>query len=135
MTSEAVASTMKQALLGEGLRWDSRRDELLAVDIIDGRVYRARVVENGALSLLREYWVPGTVGAIAPVDGDDGWVMAAGRGFVHLRAGRLAPADPAGGAVREPDERRRLRCPGPVLGGSARRGLPSGGGFLVPARA
>ncbi len=92
MTSEAVASTMKQALLGEGLRWDSRRDELLAVDIIDGRVYRTRVVENGALSLLREYWVPGTVGAIAPVDGDDGWVMAAGRGFVHLAPdGSLRP--------------------------------------------
>jgi sugar lactone lactonase YvrE len=84
VTSEAVASTNNQALLGEGLRWDVRRDELLAVDIIDGRVYRLRVVENGGLSLVREYWVPGTVGAIAPMHGDDGWMLAAGRGFVHL---------------------------------------------------
>ncbi len=30
------------------------------------------------------YTVPGTVGAIAPVEGDEGWVLAAGRGFVHL---------------------------------------------------
>ncbi len=84
MTSEAVASTIKQALLGEGLRWDARRDELLVVDIIDGRVYRSRVVESGELSLVREYWVPGTVGAVAPVGGGDGWMMAAGRGFVYL---------------------------------------------------
>jgi sugar lactone lactonase YvrE len=92
VTSEAVASTINQALLGEGLRWDERRDELLAVDIIDGRVYRARVVEGGALSLVREYWVPGTVGAVAPVSGDDGWMLAAGRGFVHLAPdGSLRP--------------------------------------------
>lgn len=25
------------------------------------------------------------MGAIAPVEGDDGWLLAAGRGFVHLR--------------------------------------------------
>jgi sugar lactone lactonase YvrE len=84
MVSEAVASTTRQALLGEGLRWDARRDELLVVDIIDGAVYRTKVLENGELNLEREYWVPGTVGAIAPVTGDDGWVIAAGRGFMHL---------------------------------------------------
>ncbi len=85
MTSEPVASTIKQALLGEGLRWDARRNELLVIDIIDGRVYRTRVVESGALSLVREYWVPGTVGAVAPMGGDDdGWMLATGRGFVHL---------------------------------------------------
>jgi sugar lactone lactonase YvrE len=84
MTSEAVASTNRQALLGEGLRWDARRDELLAVDIIDGCLFRMRVGEGGGLSLVREYWVPGTVGAMAPMDGDDGWMIAAGRGFVHL---------------------------------------------------
>jgi len=26
----------------------------------------------------------GTVGAIAPIEGDDGWLLAAGRGFAHL---------------------------------------------------
>jgi sugar lactone lactonase YvrE len=92
MTSEAVASSINQHLLGEGLRWDSRRDELLAVDIIDGRVYRTTLLESGALNLVREYWVPGTVGAVAPVGGDDGWVMAAGRGFVYLAPdGSLRP--------------------------------------------
>ncbi len=85
MKSEPVASTIRQALLGEGLRWDSRRNELLVIDIIDGRVYRTRVVDSGALSLVREYWVPGTVGAVAPMGGDDnGWMLATGRGFVHL---------------------------------------------------
>ncbi len=92
MTSEAVASTIYQALLGEGLRWDACRDELLAVDIIDGRVYRLRVVTGGALSVVRQYWVPGTVGAVTPIDHDDGWMMAAGRGFVHLSPdGSLRP--------------------------------------------
>ncbi len=28
--------------------------------------------------------MPGTVGAITPIAGDDGWLLAAGRGFVHL---------------------------------------------------
>ena len=84
MTSEAVACTIRQTLLGEGLRWDSRYGELLGVDILAGRVYRGRVADTGGLHLVREYRVPGTVGAIAPVGGDDGWVLAAGRGFVHL---------------------------------------------------
>ena len=36
MTSDAVVSTTGQAVLGEGLRWDARRGELLAVDILAG---------------------------------------------------------------------------------------------------
>ena len=28
--------------------------------------------------------LPGTVGAIAPIEGDDGWLLAADRGFTHL---------------------------------------------------
>ena len=44
--------------------------------------------------------MPGTVGAIAPVDGDDGWLLAAGRGFVHLSPDgslrTLAEVAPAG---------------------------------------
>ena len=92
MTSDAVASTTSQTLLGEGLRWDARRGELLGVDILAGRVYRGRVDETGGLSLVRDYQVPGTVGAIAPVQGDDGWLLAAGRDFVHLSPdGALSP--------------------------------------------
>ena len=56
------------------------------MDILAGRVYRDRVDDDGSLAPVRVYSVPGTVGAIAPVEGDDGWLLAAGRGFVHLRA-------------------------------------------------
>ncbi len=92
MTGEAVACTVTQAVLGEGLRWDARRNEILAVDILAGRVYRGRVDEDGSLSLVRAYQVPGTVGAIVPVQDDEGWILAAGRGFVYLSVdGDLRP--------------------------------------------
>jgi sugar lactone lactonase YvrE len=84
VTGDAVACTLNQTLLGEGLRWDDRRDEVLGVDILAGRMYRGRVEADGSLSLVRPYWVPGTVGAVMPIAGDDGWILAAGRGFVHL---------------------------------------------------
>jgi sugar lactone lactonase YvrE len=84
MIGEAIACTRGQALLGEGLRWDARRHELLAVDILAGRFYRARVADDGSLSLVRDYWLPGTVGAVVPVHDDEGWLLAAGRGFVYL---------------------------------------------------
>jgi sugar lactone lactonase YvrE len=85
MTSEAVPSTTNQLLLGEGLRWDARRSEMLGVDILAGRVFRGNVGDDGGLSLIRPYWVPGTVGAIVPIKGDEGWLVSAGRGFVLLR--------------------------------------------------
>jgi sugar lactone lactonase YvrE len=81
----AVACTSEQTVLGEGVRWDARRAELLRVDIPAGRVYRDRVDDGGDLVRVRSYELSGTVGAIAPIDGDDGWLLAAGRGFVHLR--------------------------------------------------
>jgi sugar lactone lactonase YvrE len=80
----AVACTSEQTQLGEGARWDARRDELLRVDILAGRLYQDRVDNNGALTLVRACELPTTVGAITPIDGDDGWMLAAGRGFVHL---------------------------------------------------
>ena len=92
MTSDAVASTITQMVLGEGLRWDARRDEVLAVDILDGRISAAGIADDGGLTLIRAYTVPGTVGAIVPVEGDEGWVLAAGQGFVHLSPeGMLQP--------------------------------------------
>jgi sugar lactone lactonase YvrE len=100
MTADAIPCTTEQTVLGEGSRWDDRRRELLAVDILRGRVYRYRVMDDGDLSVVRFYDVPGTVGAIAPIAGDEGWVLAAGRGFVHLSAGGtvrlLAEVAPAG---------------------------------------
>lgn len=81
---EAVACTTEQTVLGEGTRWDARRDELLSVDILAGRVYRHRIDDDGGLIPARTYRVPGTVGAITPVDRDDGWLLAAGQGFTYL---------------------------------------------------
>ncbi len=86
MIGGAVPCTTEQTILGEGARWDARRDELLRVDILRGRVYRDRVAEDGGVIPVRAYDLPFTVGAIAPIEGDDGWLLAAGRGFVHLRA-------------------------------------------------
>jgi sugar lactone lactonase YvrE len=84
VTTEPVACTTEQTQLGEGARWDARRGELLRVDILAGRVYRDRVADDGSLISVRTYEVPGTVSAIAPVENDEGWLLAAGRGFAHL---------------------------------------------------
>jgi len=80
----AVACTTEQTQLGEGVRWDARRGELLRVDILAGRVYRDQVNGDGSLVSSRVYDLPWTIGMIAPVEGDDGWLLGAGRGFVHL---------------------------------------------------
>jgi sugar lactone lactonase YvrE len=88
----ALACTTEQTLLGEGARWDARRGELLRVDILAGIVYRDRVDDTGGLVSIRTYQVPGTVGAVAPIDGDDGWLLATGQGFIHLSPdGSLRP--------------------------------------------
>ena len=81
----AVACSSKQTQLGEGVRWDARRGEMLGVDILAGRVARARIADDGSLAYVREYQLPWTVGMIAPVeDRDGGWLLGAGRGFVYL---------------------------------------------------
>jgi sugar lactone lactonase YvrE len=80
----AVLASSRQTHLGEGIRWDARRDELLAVDIVAGGVYRGRVSDDWTIELVRAYEVPGTVGMVVPVEDDDGWVLGAGRSFVYL---------------------------------------------------
>lgn len=88
----AHAVTSEQTVLGEGIRWDARRDEVLRVDILRGRVYRDRVLADGRLAPVQQYEIGTTVGAIAPIEGDDGWILAAGRGLLHLRPdGRTRP--------------------------------------------
>jgi sugar lactone lactonase YvrE len=82
----AVACTAEQTQLGEGVRWDARRGELLRVDILSGRVYRDVVADDGALAPVRVYELPWPVGMIAPIEGDEGWLLGAGRAFVHLAA-------------------------------------------------
>ena len=101
MTSKAVACTNSQAVLGEGLRWDARRAELLAVDILAGRVYCGGVADDGGLTLTRGYVVPGTVGAITPLEDDEGWVLATGQ-RVHVPVPRrLAATHCQGGPHRD----------------------------------
>lgn len=79
-----IACTTDQTVLGEGVRWDSRRGELLRVDILARRMFRDRVLDDGSLVSARVYDVPWTVGTVAPVDGDGGWLLGAGRGIVYL---------------------------------------------------
>ena len=100
VVTEAVACTTEQTQLGEGTRWDARRGELLRVDILAGRVYRDRVADDGCAGAGPDATTcPGTVGALAPVADDDGWVLAAGQ--------RVHP--PGRGRRAHPDGRRRGR--------------------------
>ena len=82
--SESVPSTTEQTILGEGLRWDAQRGELLRVDIAAGHVFRDRIAGDGSLIPIRTYRLPGTVGAVAPIEGDRGWLLAADRGLAIL---------------------------------------------------
>ncbi len=66
MSPVAIACTTEQTLLGEGVRWDARREELLRVDILGGRVYRDRCSADGGLVAVDTYRIPGTVAAITP---------------------------------------------------------------------
>ncbi len=70
------------------------------MDILAGRVYRDRVLDDGALVPVRVYELPWTVGMIAPIEGDEGWLLGAGRGFVHLAPDgthrTIAEVSPAG---------------------------------------
>ena len=92
MLSDPVACTSEQCQLGEGARWDDRRSELLRVDILAGRVYRDEVYADGALVPVRRYQVSGTVGAVAPIHDDQGWLLATDRWFTYLSPnGELRP--------------------------------------------
>ena len=116
MIGDAVACTTDQHLLGEGARWDARRGELLRVDIMDGLVFRDRVDDDGGGDPVRTYEVPGTVGAITPVEGDEGWLLASNPRLCPPVPGRL-PARPGRGRPgSDADERCRVRSAGPVLG-------------------
>ena len=55
-----------------------------------------------SLEPVRVYQLPGTVGMIAPVEGDEGWLLGAGRGFVYLALDGTRA-----------DHRRRCHRPGP----------------------
>ena len=72
------------AELGEGARWDAAGGELLWVDITAGVLRRA--VEDGpGLRTVARYEIGEPLGAAAPLADGDGWLLAAARGFRHLR--------------------------------------------------
>jgi sugar lactone lactonase YvrE len=102
---DAVACITEQTVLGEGVRWDARYKELLRVDILDGRIFRDGIDDAGDLVAVRTYRVPGTVAAIAPVHGADGWLLATGQGFAYLRPDGdvlpLAEVVPAGARMND----------------------------------
>ena len=89
---------------GEGPRWDAGREELASVDLMAGVVHRHRL-SGGRLQLVRSYTLGQPVGAVNPVAAGDGWLLAAGLGFVHLAedgsATQLLELDPAS----TPDQR------------------------------
>ena len=93
MTGDAVARTTEQCELGEGARWDARRSELLRVDILAGRIYRDKIIEDGVMVPVQTYQVPGTVGVVAPVADDEGWLLAAEQGLQLSSPGRRAAPD------------------------------------------
>ena len=77
--------------LSEGPRWDAARSELLWVDVLAGRLYRACPGTDGQLDVRQTIQIHGHLGAAAPAAGG-GYLLAAGPGFLHV--------DDAG-AVRE----------------------------------
>ena len=77
------ACTAEPGRLSEGPRWDAGRGELLWVDVLAGRLHRARPGAGGQLEVLRTFQVRGHLGAAAPA-ADGGYVLAAGPGFLHV---------------------------------------------------
>ena len=134
----AVTCTTEQTRLGEGVRWDARRGELLRVDILAGRVYRDQVKGDGSLVAIRVYDLPWT-SRDDRARGGRWWVAARRRAWLRPPGARRRPShDRRGFTGRHPDERRRLRSPGPVLGRDVGRRPPHlglvGGGNPVTAR-
>jgi len=84
MIEGATPVTTTQAELGEGVIWDDRRDELLHVDIPAGLMYRERVADDGSLVRVDTLDVHGSIGAVVPIERDDGWLVARDRGVAYL---------------------------------------------------
>ncbi len=93
-----------QARLGEGMRWDARRSELVWVDTARRLAHRARIGRGGRLKPVCTYHLPGRPGSITPVEGDEGWIIALERGIHLLRPDgstlELVAAAPAGARMK-----------------------------------
>jgi sugar lactone lactonase YvrE len=70
--------------LGEGCRWDEARDELLWVDILTGRFFRAKA-DGTQVEIVAQYSVRGFLSAVAPIeDRERGWVVALNQSIALL---------------------------------------------------
>jgi sugar lactone lactonase YvrE len=67
----------------EGPAWDARRGELLWVDQFAGVIHRGEW-SGDKLRVIHTYELGVPVGAVVPVDSDEGWLVAGGSGFLHL---------------------------------------------------
>ena len=90
---QAVACNTEQTQLGEGIRWDGRRGELLAVDILAGRVARGLLREDGLIERVGVYQLPGTVGMIGPSRGTTAGYS--GPGVASSTSRSTAPSAPS----------------------------------------
>ena len=131
---QPLRCTTEQNLLGEGARWDARRDELLRVDILAGRVYRDQLDDDGALFPSASTRCP------APSEPSPrsrvtrvGCLLRAriraplARRYAAHDRGRRLPREHA-------HERRRVRPARSPVGGHAGRRPPHGRWRVVPAR-
>jgi sugar lactone lactonase YvrE len=78
----AVPAADFRAEHAEGPAWDTRRDELLWVDQFAGLVHRGRFTDR--LEIVHTYRLGMPVGAVVPIAGEDGWLVAAGPGYARL---------------------------------------------------
>ena len=78
------------------------------MDILAGRVFRDTVSDDGALIPVQIHRVPGTVGAVAPVHDDEGWVLGNGSGLQLPASGWHGACPGRCGAGLDSDERCRM---------------------------
>ncbi len=84
MELTAQPCSEERAEHAEGPAWDAARGELLWVDIMAGRLWRASY-DGGGLVGERSHDVGHALGAAVPAAAG-GWMLAAGEGFAHLAA-------------------------------------------------
>lgn len=87
--------------LGEGVRFDARRDELIWVDVHRGLLHTARVADDSSVDAIEVLDVGGPLTAVFPLpDPADGWLVGHGQGIATLtRDGQLRP-------LTEPEQHR-----------------------------
>lgn len=120
-----------QLELGEGVRWDDRRGELVWVDVHRGRLHTAAVTDAG-IGQVEVLDLGGPLTAVFPLpDPGDGWLVGRGQGLATLdRTGALreltAPERRRAGHTRVNDGAcdRRGRL---WLGSMEYAGAPNGG--------